>query len=108
MADRALPRVSLWFVLAFLLLCLRMEAVHCDNSEVLSSSFKVAEFVLCHFYLTRCGDLLSLRRNFWFKQSLLILARDVAMNPGPFRFPCRVCARPMRLNQRGIECDVCH
>ena len=61
----------------------------------------------CHFHLTRRGDLLSLRRNFWFMQSLLILAGDVAMNPGPFRFPCRVCTRPVRSNQRGIECDVC-
>ena len=34
-------------------------------------------------------------------------AGDIALNPGPARFPCTVCARPVRVNQRGIQCDGC-
>ena len=40
---------------------------------------------------------------FW----LLLLAGDVATNPGPVRYPCTVCAKPVRANQRGVICDTC-
>ena len=38
---------------------------------------------------------------------LLLIAGDVEINPGPIRFPCTVCQKPVRTNQRGVCCDAC-
>ena len=40
---------------------------------------------------------------------LLLLAGDVEVNPGPrtWKYPCGVCAKPVKRNQRGVQCDVC-
>ena len=39
----------------------------------------------------------------------LILAStgDVEMNPGPIKFPFTMCSKPVKRNQRGIQCDSC-
>ena len=42
----------------------------------------------------------------WFRW-LLLLSGDVESNPGPVRYPCTVCSKPVRSNQRGIECSMC-
>ena len=39
---------------------------------------------------------------------LLILCRDILQNPGPScNYPCGVCQKAVRNNQRGIQCDYC-
>ena len=38
---------------------------------------------------------------------LLLLAGDVERNPGPVKFPCTMCSKPVKRNQRGIMCDSC-
>ena len=38
---------------------------------------------------------------------LLLLAGDVEANPGPVKFPCGSCSRPVKVNQAGVQCDVC-
>ena len=40
---------------------------------------------------------------------LIVLSGDVEVNPGPstVKFPCKVCSKPVRRNQRGVQCDVC-
>lgn len=38
---------------------------------------------------------------------LLLLAGDIEVNPGPVRYPCTVCSKAVRKNQRGICCDRC-
>ena len=42
---------------------------------------------------------------------LLISAGDIEVNPGPattrWKYPCGVCSKPVRCNQKGIQCDVC-
>ena len=48
-----------------------------------------------------------------FLQWLLLVAGDVEANPGPTRrpnwkFPCGVCDKPVKSNQRGIQCEVCY
>ena len=40
-------------------------------------------------------------------RTLLLLGGDISTNPGPVRFPCVECKRPVARNQRGIECDSC-
>ena len=37
----------------------------------------------------------------------LILCGDVSLNPGPTRYPCTVCDKPVRSNQRSLQCDNC-
>ena len=39
---------------------------------------------------------------------LLILGDQVELNPGPnIKYPCQVCNKPVRWNQKGIACDNC-
>ena len=39
--------------------------------------------------------------------TLLLAAGDVESNPGPVQYPCTVCEKPVKGNQRGIMCDGC-
>ena len=61
---------------------------------------------LMHNYFAVDGSIPS-RYCCWLN-CLLFMAGDIALNPGPARFPCTVCTRPVRINQSGIECDACH
>lgn len=38
---------------------------------------------------------------------LILLSGDVAQNPGPIQFPCGLCSKSVRKNQRGIQCEDC-
>ena len=37
----------------------------------------------------------------------LILSGDIALNPGPVKYPCGSCEKPVKSNQHGILCDGC-
>ena len=50
--------------------------------------------------------------------SLLLLCGDIMQNPGPssppttkgrlrYKFPCGICEKPVKSNQKGIQCDFC-
>jgi hypothetical protein len=39
---------------------------------------------------------------------LLILSGDVSLNPGPIKYPCGSCYRPVAKNHRAIYCEVCN
>lgn len=43
----------------------------------------------------------------YFMCLLLILSGDISLNPGPTKFPCGICSKAVRKNQRGILCDEC-
>ena len=48
----------------------------------------------------------------WLPVCLLLLSGDVDPNPGPvlqaqWKYPCGVCSRAVRSNQKGIFCEVC-
>lgn len=38
---------------------------------------------------------------------LIVLSGDVEVNPGPCKYPCTMCSRPVRNNQEGVQCDGC-
>ena len=38
---------------------------------------------------------------------LLILAGDIATNPGPTKFPCGGCYKPVAKPPRGVYCEAC-
>ena len=38
---------------------------------------------------------------------ILLMCGDVETNPGPVRFPCGVCEKPVATNQRAMQCDSC-
>ncbi len=40
--------------------------------------------------------------------AFLILSGDIHQNPGPTRFPCTICERAVKTNQRAILCDTCN
>ena len=39
--------------------------------------------------------------------AILTLSGDIHQNPGPTRFPCTICERAVKTNQRAIQCDEC-
>ena len=41
--------------------------------------------------------------------TLLLASGDIESNPGPgpVQYPCTVCEKPVKANQRGIMCDGC-
>ena len=39
--------------------------------------------------------------------SVLLIAGDVATNPGPIRCPCKVCGNTVRRNEKGVNCCLC-
>ena len=49
----------------------------------------------------------GLRPVLWIFLLVLLLSCDVELNPGPVRFPCSVCYKPVRVDQRALQCDVC-
>ena len=53
------------------------------------------------------GLLLGFWPVLWTFLLLLQLSNDIKLNPGPVRFPCSVCLKPVRTNQRALQCDAC-
>ena len=39
--------------------------------------------------------------------TLLLATGDIESNPGPVQYPCTVCEKPVKRNQRGIMYDGC-
>jgi hypothetical protein len=38
---------------------------------------------------------------------ILLLSGDISTNPGPVKYPCGKCSKPVKRNQRGIYCEDC-
>ena len=38
---------------------------------------------------------------------LILISGDIAENPSPNKFPCGSCAKPVKKNQKGIQCKDC-
>ena len=40
--------------------------------------------------------------------NILLLCGDISLNPGPgIKHPCAVCSKPVKVNQRAVQCDYC-
>ena len=40
--------------------------------------------------------------------TVLLLGGDIHLNPGPnWKYPCETCNKPVKRNQKGIQCDHC-
>ena len=66
------------------------------------------------------GAIQSMKRNFKLINSathprpncvlltcMLLLGGDIESNPGPVKFPCTMCGKPVAKNQNALACDVC-
>ncbi|CAC5422126.1 unnamed protein product [Mytilus coruscus] len=38
---------------------------------------------------------------------LILMSGDIAQNPGPIKYPCGICCKPTKKNQRAIQCEDC-
>ena len=38
---------------------------------------------------------------------VFLLCGDVALNPGPMKWPCTVCGKSVKSNDRALLCDLC-
>lgn len=72
-------------------------ALDCDIDQ-----FTSIFFVTKHVKRVKCS-----RYQIERYKSVLLLERYVAVNPGPTRFPCDVCNRPVAVNHRALQCDGC-
>jgi len=43
----------------------------------------------------------------WIFSFVLLLSNDISLNPGPVRYPCGVCYKPVCRNQKALLCDIC-
>ena len=43
----------------------------------------------------------------YFSILCILLCGDVQLNPGPVKCPCIICRKPVKSNQKGIQCDFC-
>ena len=68
-------------------------------------------FAMLPTRLCRCHRLIILQRPVSLLLSLLLLSSgDVELNPDPARnwkYPCSVCSKPVRSDQKGVQCDLC-
>ncbi|CAG2200390.1 unnamed protein product [Mytilus edulis] len=39
---------------------------------------------------------------------LIILCGDIHSNPGPTKYPCTLCAKAVKSNQKALQCDECN
>ena len=38
---------------------------------------------------------------------LLVLGGDIEINPGPVKYPCKICTKPVAKTHRALQCDEC-
>ena len=105
---KVLFRLSLW-ILLLESLSFGDQCELCHPTVILMESGRQGwhshlEASLSYFYLMH--NVVS-RKHSWIVDCCLLLAGDIAINPGLFWFPCTVCALPVRSDQCGIECDMC-
>lgn len=109
----ALVQVLLGVLVAFFHFSLQPFRMNCCSfieKESAVEFYHIVQVGSCHFHLTRnsfvVDGLVTSRYCYWLN-CLLCLAGDIALNPGPARFPCTVCTHPVHDDQHGIQCDGC-
>ena len=99
-----------------------LPAYNCDrlviSSRITQTAVYVKESLTCtrtYFWLLTitlwpCKVAIMVTQNLLTLSTLLCLmlsAGDIQPNPGPSKYPCIECNKPVRNNQRGIQCDTC-
>ena len=106
----------LWICLSYLIISRKTRSTAVDsNGDILFapsqliSSGKSSVLICVWRRSSRLGPHLQrpLFSSFSGLYWLILLAGDVEANPGPVKFPCTVCQKPVKTNQRGVCCDVC-
>ena len=99
--------ILITLLVAFFRLTLYPLSLDCQPSAVLVKVYAeeyrhVVQIGFCHLQLMRnsfnVDASVPSRYCFWFN-CLLFISGDIAVNPGPVRFPCTVCSRPVCINQ---------
>lgn len=79
-----------------------------------SSSFEIAQPNLTYLFVSRSSRYSHAQPIFNLDSShrvlylLFVIASDCSLlNPGPVKLPCGICAKPVKCNQRAIECEEC-
>ncbi|WAR11335.1 hypothetical protein MAR_025515, partial [Mya arenaria] len=72
------------------------------------SNITVHSILFYHLKYTQRVPSLAISLNQSYKWYLLVLAGDIALNPGPTKHPCGVCNRPVASSHRAVECEACY
>ena len=82
-----------------------------NHSSATNSTFSIAASTLKQKSFSSASKLSERSTSYsssWFTFSLLLLAGDLEVNPGPnYKYPCGSCFRPCKINQQSIQCDSC-
>ena len=82
-----------------------------NHSSATNSTFSIAASTLKQKSFSSASKLSerpTSHSSSWFTFSLLLLAGDLEVNPGPnYKYPCGSCFRPCKINQQSIQCDSC-
>ena len=78
------------------------------------------EILRCNFMTTGTNDLAPFTKeehrrqvsartiSHYFLTLNVLISWDIALNPGPnYKYPCGQCNKPVKRNQKGIQCDGC-
>lgn len=95
-------RVVLWLI--FLLFCFCGDEFITFNKEDLER-FDHLELCCCH--LVSRARFQAHHHSGASYCLLLLLSGDISLNPGPIRYPCTVCGKSVKSNQKALSCDVC-
>ena len=78
------------------------------NSFTLAPEFSPSTVTsICYHLSRRTKQLKYMKPKYVYKLSILILSGDIALNPGPVKFPCILCKRAVAKNHRAVQCDEC-
>ncbi|XP_060579019.1 uncharacterized protein LOC132735993 [Ruditapes philippinarum] len=61
-----------------------------------------------HTQYTRRNLAIPIDFRFCVKILIIQLSGDIALNPGPIKFPCGGCYRPVASNHRAVYCEACY
>lgn len=86
----------------------QVQAEYYKTSFTLAPDFNPSTVTsICYHFSRRIHTLRYIKSKKIYKLSLLILSGDIALNPGPAKFPCKVCSKAVAKTHRAVQCDEC-
>ncbi|VDI02709.1 Hypothetical predicted protein [Mytilus galloprovincialis] len=96
--------------LSFICFTICKREIDCSNTNLKISIVTWHEHrSIYHAYMyNEKKSILTCKRPVAFLAFLLIITSgDIQTNPGPIKYPCGVCSKPVAKNHRALECDSC-
>jgi len=75
---------------------------HLNSLDIIASTRRPSHLIFSHLSHPSGTKLITI--------CTILLSGDIELNPGPrqYKHPCGVCSKPVKSNQKGIQCEVCN